>query len=136
MKIKTHSIVTYQCKILLKWNKKNLLKQIKISSLVLILLMESNVMANGFITKLNKTMDIAKIVLKWRNWKHKLKRKIITITSYLIVMVVVNKKICNDKILAIVELDIAKSVLISWQLNNNLQLCNLRIWNQLWIALL
>ena len=112
------------------------MKQIKIVSLALILSMESYVMENGFITKLNKIKDIAKIALKMKNWKHKQRRKIIIFISCLIVKELVNKKVYKFKTLITVKLDIVKDVMINWLLMNKYWLCKvpIRIQNPLLIA--
>jgi len=47
------------------------MRKANISKCVLIVLKESNAMANGFITNLKKIMVFAKVVLKMKKWKNK-----------------------------------------------------------------
>ena len=54
-------------------------------------------MVNGFITKLNKMLDIAKVALKIRNWNLKQKRKMTIFISCLIAKELANKKIYKFK---------------------------------------
>jgi hypothetical protein len=75
--------------------------------------MEKNALANGFITRLNKTMDIVKHASKKKMKKDMESRKILILISCLIVKELANKKAYKFKRLITVKQDIAKSVLIS-----------------------
>jgi hypothetical protein len=72
-----------------------------------------NVKANGTDIDIRTITDIVKLALKKKMIKKKEFKKILTITNYLTVKEVVNKKVCRSKELITVKLDIAKSVLIS-----------------------
>ena len=72
-----------------------------------------NVKANGTDIEIRMITDIVKLALKKKMIKKKEFKKILTITNYLTVKEVVNKKVCRSKELITVKLDIAKSVLIS-----------------------
>ena len=76
------------------------------------LLMERNVQAYGINTELKTTMDFAKLALKMKIIKKKELKKTLTITSYLIVNELANKKIFRFKRLNIAQLDIVKDAMM------------------------
>ena len=76
------------------------------------LLMERNVLAYGINTELKMTMDFAELALKMKIIKKKELKKTLTITSYLIVKELANKKIFRFKRLNIAQLDIVKDAMM------------------------